>query len=736
MKYIHYEGLRRILNRILRNVNTDQTIKRLEREREFIRNINQLVLTCKDYKDFCNALFFEFRKVIDFDYCSVVSRIESTGEYYTYFSDFKQNTHDFRKFGELTVIPERIFYEEVLKSRKIIIKNNVYKNSSDNEKLRLNNDEVTSYMTFPLFIQDVLVGCISIVSRSYDYFTEIQQDLLSQVSAQVIVTLMNAMLLDNFTVSKEKYQDPFENAPEIILKLENLLKEKILKLNEAEKEICNQKKFLDALIQNTNVYVVMITAKGKIAFVNRAIEKKFEYPLREIIGKSVVDIFIPQENMEKLLDDIQLLLSGTCGEQIEIPFVTRDRQIRDILWNVTYFKDELGVLTNINLFGYDITEQNIMKEQLIQADKMSSLGTMISGVAHELNNPLSVIINFSELMMMYENLSESATRRLQHIIDASRRCAHIVENLLKFATKRKAIRKEQYVCINDVLKEALELVIHSFQVNNIEVEESLSKALPKTVADRVQLMQVFINLMNNAQDSMKDDMKSTCRKAVLSLRTFQKRDKIVIEFEDTGPGIQDPEKLFTPFYTTKEIGKGTGLGLAVSYGIIKEHGGTIVGSNGQKGAVFTITLPIKEQINKEIKFPVIKRDYNLSGLQILLVEDEISIAESCSEFLTEKGCHLTSVPNAKDAVLAIQKEHFDIVIMDLKMPGEMSGIQLYEWMMGNAPSLKGKVIVMTGDALSSESRTFIEKSRTNVIPKPFRFNDLLDKIYCTMSRDR
>ena len=247
-----------------------------------------------------------------------------------------------------------------------------------------------------------------------------------------------------------------------------------------------------------------INSKGKIVFVNHAIENKFGYALKEVFGKSVVDVFIPKDRMADLLDDIQMLLSGDRGEQIEMPFATRDHHVRDILWDVTYFKDEYDAVSNINLFGYDVTEQNVLREQLIQAEKMSSLGTMISGVAHELNNPLSIILNFGELMMMREKLSKSATNRLQHIIDASQRCARIVENLLKFATKRKTVRREQYICINEVLKEALALKLHELRVNNIKVEQLLSQNLPMTMADRVQLMQVFINLINNAYDAMKN----------------------------------------------------------------------------------------------------------------------------------------------------------------------------------------------------------------------------------------
>ena len=161
---------------------------------------------------------------------------------------------------------------------------------------------------------------------------------------------------------------------------------------------------------------------------------------------------------------------------------------------------------------------------------MSSLGTMISGVAHELNNPLSIILNFGELMMMREKLSKSATNRLQHIIDASQRCARIVENLLKFATKRKTVRREQYICINEVLKEALALKLHELRVNNIKVEQLFSQNLPMTMSDRVQLMQVFINLINNAYDAMKN----TSERGILTLRTSRKGGRLLLNLRITG----------------------------------------------------------------------------------------------------------------------------------------------------------------------------------------------------------
>lgn len=501
----------------------------------------------------------------------------------------------------------------------------------------------------------------------------------------------------------------------------------LMRLREAEKEMFNQKKFLDALIQNTNVYVITISAQGNVLFVNRAIEGKFGYAPQQMLERPIIDVFIPPNKKEYLVNDIKALLDGACGKQIEIPFMSRDYQVRDILWDVTYFKDESGVITSINLLGLDITEQNILKEQLIHADKLSSLGTMVSGVAHELNNPLSVIMNYSELLMAYEGIPKKATDKLYRIIEASQRCARIVDNLIKFATKRKSARNMQYLCVNDILRESLELKANNLRIDNIEVVQVLSPTLPHTMVDRVSLMQVFINIINNAHDAMK----VAHGKGILSFRTFQRGGQIIIEIEDNGPGIEEPEKLFTPFYTTKEVGKGTGLGLAVSYGIIKEHGGTIVGTTSKRGALFTITIPITTQISQKAKPLVAGESHDLKGLRLLIIEDDVSIAESCSELLTTKGCQVKAVYNTTDARQTLQQEPFDIVIMDLKMPGEMTGMQLYEWMTTYNPVLKSRVILTTGDVLSPESKEFIEKFSVTVVPKPFHFDDLLNSIYHT-----
>ena len=220
-KPIHCESLKGILRRVFQKIDTDRILKRLEQEREIAKNINRLVLSYQTYKDFCNAICLELGKIVDFDYFSIISRFESTGEYYLYLLDLEQNIHNFQISAELTTNLERYFYEAVSKFGKAVIKNELYKDRDCDEKRALDNDKITSYMVYPLFIDNALSGCINILSKSGAQYTEIHRNLIDQVSAQITVALMNTMLLDSLTTSQKKYRDIVENAPEIIFKMDS-----------------------------------------------------------------------------------------------------------------------------------------------------------------------------------------------------------------------------------------------------------------------------------------------------------------------------------------------------------------------------------------------------------------------------------------------------------------------------------------------------------------------------------
>jgi two-component system NtrC family sensor kinase len=225
------------------------------------------------------------------------------------------------------------------------------------------------------------------------------------------------------------------------------------------------------------------------------------------------------------------------------------------------------------------------QEQLLQSEKMSAIGQLISGVAHELNNPLTAILGYAQLLET-ESISERAQDYVRKLYRQTQRTHRIVQNLLSFSRQRKPIQSQVDLC--RVLEDTLSLRSYDLKLNNVTVERDIPSAVPFVTGDAHQIEQVFLNIINNSVDAMMDAAQS----GFLRIRIFQEGSKVCVEFRDSGPGLKDSSKIFDPFYTTKKIGKGTGLGLSMCYGIVKEHGGDITAFNHEeKGAVFMVKFP-------------------------------------------------------------------------------------------------------------------------------------------------
>ena len=248
------------------------------------------------------------------------------------------------------------------------------------------------------------------------------------------------------------------------------------------------------------------------------------------------------------------------------------------------------------MIARDITEQKHLGQQLIQTEKMAALGELIAGVAHEINNPLTAMLGFTELLLKTrKELDDELKQDIRKIYDASMRVYKITTGLLKFARKEKPVKKE--VKINELLEETLAMKEYHMRIKNISVETAFHENLPCVSADANQMEQVFLNIINNAEYAMAE----VPGEKKLTIKTSLLDNCVKIEFADTGHGIPEElmKKVFNPFFTTKPKNKGTGLGLSVSYGIIKEHNGEIYAENRKNGGVsFTIILPAKEHNGK------------------------------------------------------------------------------------------------------------------------------------------
>jgi two-component system NtrC family sensor kinase len=259
--------------------------------------------------------------------------------------------------------------------------------------------------------------------------------------------------------------------------------------------------------------------------------------------------------------------------------------------NSSVLRDTAGKVIGSISITEDITERRRMEEQLIITDRLASIGELASGVAHELNNPLTSVIGFSELLLGRKNIADDIREDLNMINREAQRTAGVVRNLLTFA--RKHSPEKQSVDINSVLKKVLELRAYEHRISNIQVNTKFATELPETMADSFQLQQVFLNIIINAEYFM---IQARGRGA-LDITTELGGGMIRITITDDGPGIskENLKHLFTPFFTTKEVGKGTGLGLSICYGIITAHGGKIYAeSEYGKGATFTVELPISK----------------------------------------------------------------------------------------------------------------------------------------------
>ena len=385
-------------------------------------------------------------------------------------------------------------------------------------------------------------------------------------------------------------------------------------------------------------------------------------------------------------------------------------------------KDSRGV-HQVLVLSHDVTDKRLLEQQLIWSDKLSSVGELVAGVAHELNNPLAAVLGFSELMLTGE-VPDKIREDLTRIHQEAARCRKVVQNLLTFA--RRTPFEKELVSINDLLDNALELKSYQLRVDNISVHKELSKALPTTMADGQQLQQVFVNLLNNAHDAIRGHREP----GTIAVRTCQRNGRIVVQVADTGPGIpaNDLRRIFDPFFTTKPRGKGTGLGLSLAYGIIKAHDGDIhVESIRGEGTTFTVELPIerREEETEAAEAEVAETVPEPRKLDVLVVDDEPTMVELISSLLVLDGHRVRTTSDGREALSLVEDPagRFDLIITDVKMPG-VSGEELYHRVQELRPEFAGNIIFTTGDTASAETRELLKLTGNTVLEKPFRMEDL------------
>jgi len=358
----------------------------------------------------------------------------------------------------------------------------------------------------------------------------------------------------------------------------------ISSLKAFQAELQRERDFSGKILNNTQSLILVVDPAGVISYANRR-WRDLGFERSQLLGQSFGDL-VAAAQRQTLYDAFSQTLAGQQVDQLELQLL-RDERAGRYAVSLSPMRDEQGNITSMVVLMSDVTDTAVLQAKLRHTEKLAAVGQLVSGVAHEVNNPLTAILGFADLLLENPEMPESARKDLRVILQEAQRTKQIVQNLLSFA--RQVPPQRRAVQLNAILRRTLQLRAYDFNSHGITVLEELDENLPQVVGDSHQLQQVFLNIVNNAYDAVREVGRAAC----ITIQTVKKGASVEVRFRDNGHGISFPERIFDPFFTTKEIGKGTGLGLSICYGIVREHGGEIFCHNnrGEPGATFVVRLP-------------------------------------------------------------------------------------------------------------------------------------------------
>ena len=491
----------------------------------------------------------------------------------------------------------------------------------------------------------------------------------------------------------------------------------------AEHEVKRHVSLLQSAIESTADGLLVVDGKGSVVTFNQRFAQLWRIPpgLLEsrdddaLMSHAVGQLKSPEQFLGKIRElheqpeaeafDVLEFKDGRVFERYSIP----QRQDGEPVGRVWSFRD--------------VTERTQAEQALRQTEKLAAMGSLLAGVAHELNNPLSVILGQAELLRRTAG-SGPLAQKADQIAQAAGRCASIVGNFLALARQRPPERRR--VALNEVVREVLDIVTYPLRMDGVDVVLDLDPDLPVLIGDPHQLHQVVLNLVTNAQDAMRGT--DGPRMMVVSSSFDKGARRVRLEVSDTGPGIPAAvrSRLFEPFFTTKPQGQGTGLGLSLCQGIVENHGGTIEAESEEgKGALFRVELPLELRRDSEPEPPA-GADQRKGG-KILVVDDEAHVAGVLAEMLAVDGHRIDVAQNGALALDRLRQSTYDLVLSDIRMP-ELDGLGLYQEVRRLHPEMSRRFVFLTGDRLSTETDRFLATAGAPSLAKPFHLDEVLSVV--------
>ncbi len=575
-----------------------------------------------------------------------------------------------------------------------------------------------SFFGVPILHEEALIAVLSLNGRQAFRFGPDDQPLLDGFVAQAAAAIRNARLFADI-------QERTTHLAHLNAELQNEIGER----QRVEDALRASEVRFRSVVQSANDAIVLADNQGRIIAWNQGAQNIFGYAEAEVLGQPL-PLLIPARYREAHRRSMERLqVTGEprlIGKTVEFHGLRKDGSEFPLELSLAVW--QTGGNTFCSGFIRDITERQQAMEQLqrqqealYQSEKLAAMGSLLASVAHELNNPLSVVMVQADLLST-ELGDEALADRVNTINQSAERCMHIVRNFLALA--RQNPPQHTSVALNAVVEEALALLTYALRVDDIDLQLQLAVDLPPLWADPHQLHQVVVNLLTNAHQALR--AAAAPRRLTLATRYDPARGLASLEVGDTGPGIP-PElqaRIFEPFFTTKPPGVGTGLGLPFCKGIIEGHGGSIsVVSQPGQGTVFRVELPAEAAPMTVTAAPVPTALPPVKGRAILVIDDEPGITSALTYLLRRDGHAVETAANGRLALEKLQARTYDLILCDLRMP-ELDGPGFYRELERRAPHLLRRIIFLTGDTLSAETQEFLEGIGASRLHKPFRATEV------------
>ncbi len=544
--------------------------------------------------------------------------------------------------------------------------------------------ETRSEIAVPIRIDDRVEGILNVESDRRGAFRGVERVVLETVANQLAIALANAHLFDLVKEREDRYRILVESNPGGVLHLD---------------------------------------AQGRVVFANPAALDLLGLDEETVLTAPPLLADMSAEDSRLAVDQAVRTALGPIGRaDLEIHLVRPDGGARWIDASLEALAELESEGRGLVMLARDRSREKELQDRLYQSEKLSAIGKLLSGVAHELNNPLSGILGFAQLMLI--SPPESWTRADVERIEANAtRCRTIVENLLAFA--RQTSTSKQPANMNDVIESVLNLQEYQLRKDDVEIEKAYDPRLPLADLDVNRWQQVFVNLITNAHQAM---VESGAQPRRIRFETRAQPGEIAVRVSDTGPGVPPAfrNEIFVPFFTTKD--QGTGLGLSICFGIAQEHGATIeLDPAGEDGAAFLIRVPLGGALPDapapERAPAVVTADAG-QGRRILVIDDEPSVREVVVSVLRRHGYAVDEAGDGKAALALLDDGEYDVVLTDISMPGEPKGLDLFDLVEAKRPELARRMIFLTGYGHDPLLAAEIEERERPCIRKPFDIHEL------------